>query len=633
MRLRSAARLLVPALLVLLVAAAYWPGRDGGFAFDDYPNIVDNTVVHVSSLDWRAWSAAAFSSEAGTLQRPLAMLSFAANHALTGLDPVAMKLTNIAIHALNAVLAYALATSLFRIASPEKDSRPRAVFAAAAWGLHPINLMAVLLIVQRMESLSHTFVLAGLWLYLRGRQLQLAGGRGWAIVLCGVIGCTALGLLAKESAALLPLYAFLAEACLFGFARADGGRNRTLVAMYVAILLLPALVGIAWLWPRVEPAYAMRDFTLGERLLTEGRVVFTYLRWILAPDLKELGLYHDDFVVSRGWLQPASTAGSLLAIAALLALAAWLRGRRPLLALGLLWFFAAQLLTATVLPLELMYEHRNYFASFGLCIAVADAWPMEGKRRALGRSLALLVVALLFALTFLRAREWSDPYRFASSEAVKHPHSPRATYSLGQALTVMSRYDRGSPLLPAAFEALERARQVPGAGLLPDSALLLLAAQTGQPQRAEWWEDMRRRIREHRPSPQDVNALLALTRCARVDCRFAVEEMRRTYEVAMAAGPNADIATGYGDYALNVMGDPQLALRLWRQAVDLKPRVAQYRINLVKLLIHLRMDDEARAQIAALRGGGRLGQNELAARELESRLARARAGSHPIRRP
>ena len=61
--------------------------------------------------------------------------------------------------------------------------------------------MAVLFVVQRMESLSHTFVFAGLWLYLDGRQRQLAGqGGGWARILAGLVGATGLGALAKESA-------------------------------------------------------------------------------------------------------------------------------------------------------------------------------------------------------------------------------------------------------------------------------------------------------------------------------------------------------------------------------------------------------------------------------------------------
>src|SRR5690606_21589294 len=96
------------------------------------------------------------------------------------------------------------------------------------------------------------------------------------------------------------------------------------------------------------------------------------LRWTLFPSLRELSLYHDDYVISRGLLDPPSTALSGLLLAGVAGLAVWLRKRRPLAAIGLGWFFAAHLLTATVFPLELVHEHRNYFASMGLCLVLAD---------------------------------------------------------------------------------------------------------------------------------------------------------------------------------------------------------------------------------------------------------------------
>src|SRR5687768_5829805 len=79
------ARWWLPAVC-LLVAAVYWAGLGGGFVFDDFPNIVDNTALHV---DWRStwaqWLAAIFSSPSKVLVRPLAMLTFAINYASTGL--------------------------------------------------------------------------------------------------------------------------------------------------------------------------------------------------------------------------------------------------------------------------------------------------------------------------------------------------------------------------------------------------------------------------------------------------------------------------------------------------------------------------------------------------------------------
>src|SRR4249919_290049 len=331
--------------LLVLVACVYLPGLHGGYVFDDYPNIVDNTALHVTpGASAGEWLAAAFASPSDVLVRPLAMLSFAANHALTGLDPYWMKLTNLAIHLLNTVLVFGLVRALLGAmparAASRVDIERRALWVAAAWSLVPINLMAVLFVVQRMESLSHTFVFAGLWLYLSGRARQRAGRRGWGAIGLGLVGCTLIGALAKESALLLPLYAFGIEWALLRFGDGNGRVDRRLLLAFGALLVIPAIAGLAWELPRAfnAGAYVRRDFSLVDRLLTEGRVLVDYVHWTLLPSLGQLSLYHDDYVPSRGLLAPPSTLLAFVLLGAMAGAALWLRRRRPLMALGLAWF-------------------------------------------------------------------------------------------------------------------------------------------------------------------------------------------------------------------------------------------------------------------------------------------------------
>jgi protein O-mannosyl-transferase len=618
--------------LAAAVFATYWPGLGGGFVFDDYPNIVDNTRLHVGSLQWSEWAGAAFSSDAGPASRPLAMLSFAAQHFLTGLDPWWMKLANVALHALNALLVLALAGKLLGLAAGQASPTRRAWtarFAAAAWALHPINLMPVLFVVQRMESLSHSFVFAGLWLYLHGRQRQFDGRNGWPWILAGLVGGTALGLLAKESAVLLPLYAFLVELVLrmSGPVARDRAHwlDRRVLALFAVVLFVPAALGLAWLLPQMlAPAvWAGRDFTLAERLLTELRVVVNYLRWIVLPDIGELSLYHDDYPVSRGWLQPWTTLASTLVLAALAALAWAVRRRAPLVALGIAWFLSAHLLTATFIPFELVYEHRNYFASLGICLAAGAMLLLvpAGVLRRTGPLVAVLAVLVLAGLTHLRAREWSDPYRFAASEAAKHPQSPRATYAYAKLLADASGYDPESPLFAPAIEELEHARRVPGSGILPHSGLLLLAQAAGRPADPVLWTEMQARLRDGPIGPQETGALGGLARCARDgDCRFPEGALEASYAAALQGGPNAELYAQLADYRLNVEGNMAGALALARKAVAMQPRSAQYRINLVRMLIAAGQREAAQHEIAALRATGRAGSHEHEARALEERL-------------
>jgi hypothetical protein len=627
------------ATLALLVGLLYWPGRGGGFVFDDFPNLVDNAALRVTSLNWTQWSAALLSSDAGLLMRPLAMATFALNHWFTGLDPVPMKLTNIAIHAANAVLVLTLARLLLRLASPA-DVSPRlewaSRFLAAAWALHPLQLMAVLFVVQRMESLAHGFVFAGLWAYLRGREQMLAGQGGWPLLLAGLLGGTALGALSKESALLLPLYAFLAETCL---PRLRDNGDRRIRALFALALFLPATLAAAWLWLRFgnAAAYATREFTLVERLLTEGRVVMDYLRWSMLPSLQDFALYHDDYVVSRGWWSPPSTAFAMAGLALLALSAAWLRNRRPVAALGIAWFLAAHAMTATFIPLELVFEHRNYFALLGVMLVLADvlllAPAASGPARRIGALLAVLFVAWIAGTTALRAREWSDPLRFTGSEATKHPASPRATYAHGLLLTQMTGFRADSPLLPEARAALERARAVNGSGILPQSALLILAARTGGPGEDAWWIEMEQRLKRRPVGAEDIGAIWALTRCARDgSCLFSRDRMLATFRAALRHGPHPEVLNAYGDYAINVLRDARMASRIWQQAVELRPAEPQYRANLAKLLIATRDFEGARRQIDVLRRSGRFGQNHLLAQDLTQRLDQADGRARPTAR-
>lgn len=625
LRLRSMP-LLWATLLAVLVVSAYWPGLGGGFVFDDFPNIVDNTRLHVASLGWQEWLAAAFSSEAGQLQRPLAMITFALNHYFTGLDPMPMKLFNVAIHAVNAWLVLWLARRLLMAAGlPESPRRAWAArFVAAAWALHPINLMPVLLVVQRMESLAHVFVFAGLGAYLVGRHRQMAGSPGWRWILAGIGGGTALGMLAKESAALLPLYALCVEACVLRF-RGAGGRDRMLQAFHVMVAVIPTTLGLAWLLDKGldSGAWTIRGFSMADRLMTEARVLVEYLCWTLFPSLRELSLYHDGIEVSRGLWSPPTTLLAIGLLAGLGALAAWLRRRRPLASLGVCWFLAAHLLTATFLPLELVFEHRNYFASLGIVLALTDLVFLA--RPALARSIALLWLLALAATTHLRAREWSDPLRFAASEVEKQPDSPRATYAWGRMLAVASDYRADSPLLPEAFAALERARHVPGSNALPEQSLIVLAARTGRPLQPEWWQGLQQKLRRKPPGPQDEVALRNLLECAeRRACAFPDRQMRATFEAALSHGPDPDILTLQGAYVLNVAREPVEALALWRGVASAHPGVAQYQINLTKLLVALGRYDEAQSRIDALRGLGRFGQHQIDARQLQKRLEAAK---------
>ncbi len=604
---------------LILVTAVYSAGLGGGWLFDDYPNIVNNHGVQPAEATVSSLVRAALSSPSSEFKRPLASLSFAANYLASGLDPFGWKLTNLAIHLLNGLLVFLLTRALlltgFVGAHPVRDALSSgnedpsrtgcaptksrvgvvAALTAGAWMLLPINLTGVLYVVQRMESMANLFVLLGLLGYVVGRGRMLSSTcttasttrpPAWRWFWFCAISITVpagLGLLAKETAVMLPLYAALIEWALFhwrksgschaeadrpapthvgralpavshhvpleaataGSARPTAAaarheRDWRIIVLFMVALVLPMIIGLCWLLPGLlkPAAWATRDFTLGTRLLSEARIVTDYIGWTLLPTPGALSFYHDDFHVSTGLLMPWTTLAGMIFLAGLITLAAWLRSRQPLTALGIALFLGCQLLTGTILPLELIYEHRNYFASFGLMLAIIPLLAAPSRRAAPGATLeadpstgthgkvglpmalprhALLAMLLLYwtTLTTLTAYAWGDPLRLAEDLASRAPESPRAQYELGRTYIINSHYDPDSPFTLLAYAPLEASAALPNSSILPEQALIFMNARMGLRLKDAWWNSLIAKLKAKTPGVQDESSLSSLTQCVR----------------------------------------------------------------------------------------------------------------------
>jgi len=660
-------------LFLAITAAVYWPGLKGGYLFDDYPNIVDNQGVQPQDASLPSLINAALSSPASDFKRPLASLSFATNYLVSGLDPFWMKVTNLAIHLLNGLLVFLLARTLLLVREEDAPATGRfpsvesgmaragvvGALVAGGWLLLPINLTGVLYVVQRMESMANLFVLIGLFGYVSGRRLMLANTsvaysldkdnlgfstyyRGFVLCLISVTIPTALGLLAKETAVMLPLYALLIEWALFQFGESVENkpfpgatnaktprRDMWVIGLYLLVLVLPMLIGLVWLVPGLlkPETWASRDFTIGTRLLSEARIVVDYIAWTLLPMPNALSFYHDDFRISVGLTTPWSTLGSIAFLAVFIGLGIWLRSRKPLIALGMALFLGCQLLTGTILPLELIYEHRNYFASFGLLMAVVPILAAPRTRPfALPRHVLLGGLFLCWtALTALTSYAWGDPLRLAEDLASRAPNSPRSQYELGRTYIIYSHYDPASPFTTLAYAPLERSAALPGSSILPEQALIFMNSKMHLPLKDSWWRSLIAKLKTHTPGVQDESSLGALTQCARENrCDLPRDRMMEAFMTALAhPHPSARLLATYGDYAWNVLNDEELGIHMTREAIETSPNEAAYQITLVRMMIAQgRADEAAQAlqQLERLNIGGRLNNSTEPLREQLARL-------------
>tara|TARA_R110001599_G_scaffold65838_2_gene185888 strand:- start:136470 stop:138446 length:1977 start_codon:yes stop_codon:yes gene_type:complete len=453
---RKPIRLRILAGLVLLAALfIYLPGLSGPLFFDDMPALTANEFVHITGSSFDEWRVAAFSSGSGPLRRPIAMLSFAANYALAGeFSTAGLKAVNLAIHLVIAVLLYLLFRSILTALAIGRDSSTSdliAVTAAAIWLLHPLHVSTVLYAVQRMAQLAALFVVAGLWVFMRYRQRWFDQGAPAGEVLAAslwLLLLTTLAALSKESGALLPWLIIVLEVCIYRGVWA--GRSITwLRGCGWMLLVLPvvAVVLVLALSPEtLQGGYSGREFTLEERLLTQARVLWHYLGWICLPNIGGMGFQHDDIAFSAGLFAPVTTILALLGWPVVLLTAFSLRRRYPLLLLAVLFFLVGQSLESSVIPLEMVYEHRNYLPSTLVCLLLAwllvipvsrgkhfKAWyPVGG---------ALVILCMLL---FIRVHTWSDELSLSRTNQAQHPESSRSNYFYANAL--LRQYRRSEQL-------------------------------------------------------------------------------------------------------------------------------------------------------------------------------------------
>lgn len=442
MRNRFAAISLIGILILLMVVtAAYWPGLRGGFLFDDFINLPP--LGETGPVDnWAAFWRYITSGNADLFGRPVSLLSFLLDAHNWPADPGPFKRTSLIIHLLNGALLYALLAKLGQALHVDITRRhTAALMGGALWLLHPLLVSTTLYIVQREAMLPATCVLAGLLIWMHGRNQLVAGKLGpglfWGII--GLGGFTLLGTLAKANGALLPVYALLIEIIVLTPRQLPAGRlSQVHRALLLAFIVLPtAAITIYLVNTGIHGILRGgnadgRTWTYAQRLLTEPRVLVDYLALLWLPRPFSSGLFNDQYTASLSLLHPISTLLSIVFVLFLI-IGAWLlRKRYPAPTLAILFYFAGHLLESTSVPLELYFEHRNYAPAllmfWPLGLWLADTRTLTSLKRVL-----MVVLPLGFALmTHARAQVWGDVQTQALVWARINPDSPRAQANAAQ---------------------------------------------------------------------------------------------------------------------------------------------------------------------------------------------------------
>lgn len=390
--------------LFVFLLVIYSNSFQGAFQFDDIPNIVENKKIFLKTFNWSDILKSFYGVESNTINRPLAYFSFALNYYIDGLNVTGYHIVNFIIHYLTSIFLFLFIYQTLNLPKLKerygKISYSISLLATVFWAASPLQVTAITYIVQRMASMAGLFYIMAMYFYLKGRTTKIYSNRLIYFLLCTI--STVLSLCTKENAIMIPVSIWLYDLLMIqGVSRNNLLNN---FKVFAPMILIAAAIGL-WYVDISSilsgTAFSNRPFTLTERLLTEPRVIIFYITLLFYPISSRLTLLHD-VELSKSLLTPWTTLPAIAGIAMLLIFAGYLSRKRPLIAFCIFFFFLNHILEGSIIPLELIYEHRNYIPSMFFFVPVVIIILHIIDYFSYKRSIQFLLVALF---TFLLAAQ------------------------------------------------------------------------------------------------------------------------------------------------------------------------------------------------------------------------------------
>ena len=467
-RLKSLRALFFFALMVVLI---YLNAFNASWHLDDRPNILNNRGLHITNLQPDSLMRTFFTSpdSGGTitdrLYRPIPCLTFAINWYF-GKDRVfGYHVVNILVHILTAYLLFLTILNILKSPNLRNQYQGKehfiAFLAAVLWAINPVQVQAVTYIVQRMASMAAMFYILSIYFYVKTRQSQYPLGRIFLLLGCAASFLLALG--SKQNTATLPLAVILIEMICFQDLSLPGKRSVLWGGSIAAGISI--VVFSVWLFMPGNSfsfigGFQGRPFSLYERLLTEPRIVLFYLSLIFYPLPGRLSIEHD-ITLSTSLFNPWTTLPAILFHLILIGFGLSQIKKRPLLALAILFFYLNHVIESTIIPLELIFEHRNYLPSLFLFVPVAAGFKklldIYQEKNRVFRSVLLyssvLIILIIGAGTYIRNMAWATEKALWEDAMHKAPNSHRPLHNLAWAYyTKIGQYDKALELYKKSLD-------------------------------------------------------------------------------------------------------------------------------------------------------------------------------------
>lgn len=352
--------------LFILLCLAYGNSFQGTWVFDDHHDILHNKII--SSFSWpdffRTYIADHFS-------RPIAILSFFLNYRIGGYDIYGYHIVNFTIHYIATLFIFLFVyktMSLPLLATKYREyAYPIALLTALFWCTSPLHVTAVTFITQRYTSMAGMFYFMSMFYFVQGRTASKKSSTILYYVFCGVTAVMAF--LTKENAAMLPVIFYFYDLLLIRGANRENVRKdmKRMIWPFAGLLI----IGIIYLTTTGFPLdYKVYSFTMKERLLTEPRIVLFYLTLLLYPVSTRL-TFDYDYMLSTSLFTPWTTSLAIFLIIGVIGYAFIVMKEKPLIAFCILFFFLNHVIESSIIPIEIIWEYRNYIPSLSFFILLA----------------------------------------------------------------------------------------------------------------------------------------------------------------------------------------------------------------------------------------------------------------------
>ena len=429
-------------LLMVLALGLYASVGSHPFTNYDDPDYVTQNEHVKAGLRWDtvAWALTSFDA---SNWHPLTWLSHALDCQLWNLDPAGHHWTNVAIHAVNAVL-------IFLLLSQATGEPGKSMFVAALFAVHPLNVESVAWIAERKNVLSMFFFLCTLAAY--GWYVRHPSLRKYAVV----VNLFALGLMAKPMLVTLPFVLLLLDFWPLHRMRSDDAiaddvgtaPMSRLVLEKIPLFLLAAASAIVTILAQRPSLASVDRFPFGLRVANAGYSCIICLLKTAWPMRLSLFYPHPTSLALWQW------AGSVILLAVVSGVGWRTRKTEPALLVGWLWFLGTlvPVLGLVQVGAQGMADRYAYLPLLGVFVAVAWGTKFPPVQQSIAAAIVLMALGALTwrQLAFWKTNEglWGHAIEVTGSTLVAEDKLGSALQAAGRQEDAIVHFTRAAEIDP-----------------------------------------------------------------------------------------------------------------------------------------------------------------------------------------